>query len=192
MASSLSLKELIKQDIIQYIKFSADFSEENFSKLRMLSAFLTPSIMCCFIYRLAHWFYQRGFQLIARLITRLNYLIHKADISPAAEIGPGLYIPHTPGIAFYGHAGKNLTLYALALVVTKSIHVERHHDVNDAPLIGNNVILGAYSVVKGALVIGDNSTVGPNCYLMESIPANTTLHHTEKINIIIPAAKKVV
>ncbi|AFI84264.1 serine O-acetyltransferase [Methylophaga nitratireducenticrescens] len=190
MTTSLPLKALIKQDIVQYIKFSADFSGESYSKLRMLSALLTPSVMCSSFYRLAHWFYRRKLLMIARLISRINFLIHKADISPASEIGPGLYIPHTPGVAFYGHAGRHLTLYARAIVVTESIHIERHHQVNDAPEIGNNVIVGAYAVVKGKLTIGDNSTVGPNCYLNESIPANTTLYNAEKINIILADVQK--
>ncbi|WP_430010162.1 serine O-acetyltransferase [Methylophaga lonarensis] len=186
MTDTLSLRALIRADIVQYIKFSADFSGEHYSKLRMLSSFLTPPVLCSFMHRIAHWLHQRRMGWLARRVSDLNFLIHRADITPAAEIGPGLYIPHTPGIVFYGHAGRNLTLYARAIVVSEACPADKNHQVTHAPILGDDVIVGAYAIVRGDLTVGSQSTIGPNCLLNKSIVDNTTLYHVEKINIVNP------
>lgn len=187
MSSTVGFRGLLSADIIQYIKFSADFSSEHYSRLRMLSSFFTPPILCSFMYRVAHWLHQHQMGWLARRVSWLNFVIHRADISPAAVIGPGLYIPHTAGIVFYGHAGRNLTLYARAIVSSEDSPADKDKQIRSAPIIGDEVIVGAYAVVRGDLNIGNNSTIGPNCLLNKSIIDNTTLYHVEKINIVNPS-----
>ena len=107
-----SLTELIHADIMQYYHFSSDFSRGNMTLLKRLSIFLTPPLLCVTLYRLAHLCHKRRWFRTAQFLTLVNFLLHKAYISPESEIAGGLYIPHTVGVSFCGSAGKNLTLYA--------------------------------------------------------------------------------
>lgn len=174
----------VKQDIFQYIKYSADFSGEHYSVLRMLSTFFTPTIMCSTMHRVAHWLHKRKLTFLAKFISRVNFVIHRADISYAAEIGPGLYIPHTVGVVFYGHAGNNLTLYANAQVTSGDISADMTMDHNQVPVFGHEVIVGAYSVVRGALVLGDACFIGAHCLVSDSAEAFTTFFHTERAQVV--------
>ncbi len=175
---------LIQQDVLQYIKFSSDFSGGNVSKLKQVSSFFTPSMLCCFLYRSAHLFFEWRLPVVARIVTGINYIVHKADISPASEIGGGLYIPHTVGIVFYGCAGEALTLYAVASVASSGVHPKKAVLHSGFPRLGNHVTVGAYAMVLGDIDVGDNCTVGPNCLLNESIPANTTLVSRQRIDVL--------
>ncbi len=171
---------LINQDILQYISFSEAFSGSHVNLGRKISAFFIPALLCCFLFRLAHWFYRRELKTVARLLCRMNYFLHKVDISPSSEIGGGLYIPHTVGIIFNGRAGKNLTLYALAVVGSGSVHPDRRAVKSDCPELGDNVMIGACAVVTGAIEIGSNCKVGANCIVQSSVPDNAILYPGER------------
>lgn len=42
-----------------------------------------------------------------------------------------------------------------------------------APIIGNNVLIGAGAVIIGEIVIGDNSHVGANAVVLSDVPENS-------------------
>ena len=46
---------------------------------------------------------------------------------------------------------------------------------DDAPTIGNNVVIGAGAVIIGGITIGDNVMIGANSVVLESIPSNVTV-----------------
>lgn len=45
--------------------------------------------------------------------------------------------------------------------------------VGDAPIIGDNVLIGAGAVVLGNISIGDNSIIGANAVVTKNIPENS-------------------
>ena len=52
-----------------------------------------------------------------------------------------------------------------------------------APVIGNNVLIGAGAKIIGGIRIGDNVRIGAGCVVMQDIPDNTT---------VIPAAPQLI
>ena len=121
--------------------------------------------------------------MIAQLIASFNYVVHKADISPASTAEGGLYIPHTVGIVFYGKAGKNLTLYGRSLVAPDFLPKARIEDITLWPTLGDNVIVGAYALVIGNVTVGDESVVAPQCVATKSVPERTILVSTGKVRL---------
>src|SRR5262245_25184548 len=105
-----SVWSAIQLDIEQAVRYSSDFSGHDLSFARRLSFMLTPPILCSATYRISHWLYRKGLVLPARFVSWLNFIIHRVDLPCAADIGPGLYIPHTSGVIFRGRAGSHLTL----------------------------------------------------------------------------------
>ena len=43
------------------------------------------------------------------------------------------------------------------------------------PKIGNNVVIGAQSVICGNIKVGDNSKIAANSVILEDVPSNVTM-----------------
>jgi serine O-acetyltransferase len=133
------------------------------------SAFFTPELMALFLYRLAHYLHARGWFRLARLVTFLNYVIHKISIPPHACLGPGAHIPHPAGISFAGTAAANLTMYSLA--VCGPAEADPDARLSDCPELGNHVTLGAHAVVMGPVRVGDNAKIAYSMRVTRDVPA---------------------
>jgi serine acetyltransferase len=92
-------------------------------------------------------------------IARINAIVRRAVIDPAAEIGPGLYIPHTTGVLFQGAAGANLSLYTFAAVTPRKPMPFSGGGGKFCPRIGNDVSIGTRAVMFGPVLVGDRSHV---------------------------------
>jgi len=123
-------------------------------RLTRLSFLLSPPGLCAALHRLAHWLWQRELRRCARGLAGVNHLLHKAAIHPACRIGAGLYIPHTAGVVFRGHAGRDLTLFARAVVDAGAAHAA-------SPRLGDGVTIGAGAVVLGAVQVGSGAKLAP-------------------------------
>ncbi|MFO0947989.1 MAG: hypothetical protein U1D30_19055 [Planctomycetota bacterium] len=182
-SSPSTLREIyhaIHRDIEQWTKYSSDFSGSHLSWLRRISVFFLPSLQCCLLYRLSHWLHRLGWIGLSRCLWRINYLVHKCDISPGARIGEGLYIPHTVGVIFHGHAGERTTLYARSIVVSTQPHTDKTDVYDDCPLLGDNVTVGVCSVVQGAIHLAHGTFVGANVVLLADSPPNALYLHNNQ------------
>lgn len=166
---------LINQDINQYLNYSSDFLGNDASLLRKISIFFSPCILCNFIFRVSHCLFRSGWKRMAYFFCKINYVFQRTHISPESAIGGGLYIPHTSGIIFNGKAGKNLVLYAGASVSSQEAHVNTNRIYSDSPTLGDNIIVGAYSVVTGGITVGDNTNIGVYALLNETVETNTII-----------------
>ena len=172
----------VNRDIERLVEYAADFSGRRLGPLRRLSFLLMPPIQCALLYRLSHWLHSHGRRGLACQLARVNYVLHKSAISPAARIGPGLYVPHTVGVVFQAHAGDNLTLYAWSKVVPPVI---RHWDgevPGDAPRLGSGVTVGVGTVVVGPITVPDGTHLRACSVLMAPAATNTagaSLHTAE-------------
>jgi serine O-acetyltransferase len=48
------------------------------------------------------------------------------------------------------------------------------YSVDEAPILGNNVDVGAGAIIMGKVTIGDHVKIGPNAVIMMSVPAHST------------------
>jgi serine O-acetyltransferase len=101
------------------------------------------------------------FANIARIATGI-------EIHPGATIGRRFVIDHGVGVVIGETAiiGNDVLIYhGVTLGGVVNAPIKRH------PTIGNNVILGANSIILGDIKIGDNCKVGAGAIVVKDLPA---------------------
>lgn len=88
---------------------------------------------------------------------------------PPHTCGKGLTIWHWGPIIVNPAArlGENCTLYPGVLIGHKTFY--------DAPIIGDNVFIGAGTKIIGPVKIGDNVTIGQNCVIVNDVPTGSII-----------------
>ncbi len=140
-----------------------------------------PGVKAITIQRMAHVLYHQKVPFIPRMMTEHAHSLTGIDIHPGAHLGKGVFIDHGTGVVVGETAmiGDNVRIYqgvtlgavsfpkdACGMLVKGS---KRH------PTIGNNVTIYSGASVLGDIVIGDNSVIGGNVWLTESMPAGTKI-----------------
>lgn len=92
------------------------------------------------------------------------------DISPYADIGPGLFLPHPVDVTIGGgiSIGKNATIYNGVTIV--GIGVEH------LPRLGDNVTVYTGAKIIKPVQIGDNSVIGALSLCNKDVPPNSTMY----------------
>src|SRR5262245_21847173 len=164
----------MQEDIDEFARraYPTGCENENVRLRRRLAVLLVPPVICGLTYRIAHWLHVRGLHRLAGFLSWLNFVVHRADLSPASEIGRGLYMPHTSGVVFRGRAGTHLTLFFRSAAVSASLDMRRDRVDDDCPQFGHHVTLGALSFVKGPVRIGNGVFVGAASVVVRDLPAN--------------------
>jgi serine O-acetyltransferase len=170
-----SWRNLLKADLIHYAREAKAFQGDRPGRLRAVVFLLTPSLMGCALHRLAHAAFRRGWTRSARAIARINAIVHHLEIDPAAEIGPGLYIPHTTGVLFQGAAGANLSLYTFAAITPRKPMPFSGGGGKLCPRIGNDVSIGVKAVVFGPVLVGDRSRIGQFVVVADDVAPDSAL-----------------
>ena len=109
-------------------------------------------------------------RLIGFFLMKFSEYFLGAVIKPEADIGPGLFISHTGIIRVHPKttAGKNLSITVGVILGEKGLGGK------GAPIIGDNVFLGAGAKVLGTLRIGNNARIGANAVVTRDIPVDVT------------------
>jgi serine O-acetyltransferase len=160
----------VAEDIRVFQNMSPENRAAGDSAHERLSAFLSPDVFPVFWYRVAHFCYAKGWSRTAVLVSRLNYFVHKCTITPQSCIGPGCRLPHPAGVVFHGRAGRNLTLYSLAVCVPRGDRMEGPPELG--PKLGDNVAVGGHSVLLGPIEIPGGTKIGHCVRLACDVPAN--------------------
>ena len=133
--------------------------------------FCYPGVWALINYRFAHFFYERGFKLVARAISGLSRIITAVDINPGAQIGSGVFFDHATGLVIGETAiiGDNCLIYQGVTLGGVSLeHGKRH------PTLQNGVVVGAGAKVLGNITIGENSKIGANSVVVKDVAPNCT------------------
>ncbi|MBO5899259.1 MAG: serine acetyltransferase, partial [Lentisphaeria bacterium] len=138
--------------------------------------------------RMAHVLYLEKVPLIPRMMTEYAHTQTGIDIHPGAAIGKGVFIDHGTGVVVGETAriGDNVRIY-------QGVTLGAVHFPKDAcgmlikgnrrhPTIGNNVTIYSGASVLGDITIGDNSVIGGNVWLTESLPEGTKVTATPPEN----------
>lgn len=145
-----------------------------------------PGLVAITSHRIAHELYRLDVPLIPRIMSEYTHSLTGIDIHPGATIGKGFFIDHGTGVVIGEtcYIGNNVKLYQGVTLGAKSFpldehgrpikHVQRHPTVEDGVIVyANSTILG------GDTVIGRNSVVAGNVFLMQSIPPQSLVTRTE-------------
>lgn len=133
-----------------------------------IDALMLPGFWSVALWRVAQSLHARGWRPLSRLAYFTNVVVFGADLAPGATAGPGLVMPHPPGmcIAPGVEFGANCRLMAHVLVGGSG-----RADLPGHPVIGDGVWLLARSSVFGPVTIGDDVLVGTGAVVTEDVPA---------------------
>ena len=169
------IRETMKKDV--EAAYNGDPAAKSFDEI-ILSY---PGVRAVAIQRLAHELYVLQVPLIPRMMTEYAHSETGIDIHPGASLGEGIFIDHGTGVVVGETAviGKNVRIYqgvtlgaanfpknACGMLIKGA---KRH------PTVGNNVTIYSGASVLGDIFIGDNSVIGGNVWLTESLPAGTKI-----------------
>jgi len=138
-----------------------------------------PGFQAISCYRMANYLLKNGVALLPRMITEYAHNTTGVDIHPGATIGESLCIDHGTGIVIGETAviGNHVKIYQGvtlgALSITKRNTAGKRH-----PTIGNNVVIYAQAIILGGKThIGNNSIIGGNVWITESVPDNSKIYY---------------
>lgn len=157
------------EDIFRYLNKSPENQAAGDTWKSRLSAILTPHFMALFLYRIAHYLYLNRWHRAASLVSSINCVSHKVWIPPQSCIGPSCLLPHPAGVTFCGTAGRDLTLYSLAVCCPREPFLDGSTDAG--PRLGDRVTIGAHAVVIGPVNVNDDVKVAFSVRLDSDAPA---------------------
>jgi len=129
------------------------------------------------VYRFGRWRYgirplalRKPFSLLYRMLYKFIQIITGIELPCEAIIGHHFVIDHFGGIIISGHAkfGDNCRIRNGVVVGL------RHTSDPCAPVIGNNVDIGAGAKILGAITVGNNVLIGANAVVLTNVPDNST------------------
>jgi serine O-acetyltransferase len=105
--------------------------------------------------------------LLARVLRRIWKPVAGLNLA-TADIGPGLFVAH----------GYATTLAAERIGANCYVHqgvtIGWDYRSDRAPIVGDDVFIGAGAVVVGAVTIGDGARIGSNAVVLRDVPAGAT------------------
>jgi serine O-acetyltransferase len=140
------------------------------SNLEILTCY--PGLHALWFHRAASALLRRQVPVAPRIVSQVGRFITGIEIHPGATLGPGLFIDHGAGVVIgeTAEVGENVTIYqGVTLGGTGKETGKRH------PTVGNNVVIGAGSLLLGSITVGDNVRVGAGSVVVQNVPSNTTV-----------------
>ncbi len=180
----LSIMPDIRVALIEDVKaaYNGDPAALSYAEVKLAY----PGLVAITSHRIAHELYNLNVPLIPRIMSEYTHSLTGIDIHPGATIGQGFFIDHGTGVVIGEtcHIGNNVKLYQGVTLGAKSFpldehgrpikHIQRHPTVEDQVIVyANSTILG------GDTVIGRESVVAGNVFLMQSIPPRSLVSRTE-------------
>ena len=133
---------------------------------------LYPGVHATMYHQAAHFCYCHKMKFLARTISQWSRFWTGIEIHPGAKIGRRLVIDHGMGIVIGETAviGDDCLLYQGVTLGMTGKHGGKRH-----PTLGNNVMVGAGTIVLGDIHIGDNVKVAAGSVVVHDVPADTTV-----------------
>jgi serine O-acetyltransferase len=131
-----------------------------------------PGLHALGFHRAAQALWRREVPVAPRLVSQIGRLLTGIEIHPGAILGDGLFIDHGAGVVIgeTAEVGNNVTIYqGVTLGGTGKETGKRH------PTVGDNVVIGAGSLLLGSIHVGNNVRVGAGSVVVQNVPSNTTV-----------------
>jgi serine O-acetyltransferase len=140
-----------------------------------------PTIRAIINHRVGHQLLLLGVPLIPRIISEMGHSETGIDIHPGAQIGESFTIDHGTGVVIGSTCiiGNNVKLYQGVTLGAKSFPLDAEGNpikgIPRHPIVEDNVIIYAQATILGRIRIGENSVIGGNVWVTNSLPPNTKL-----------------
>jgi serine O-acetyltransferase len=145
-----------------------------------------PGLHALWFHRLAHALWVRKVPVLPRFISQFSRLVTGIEIHPGATLSDGLFIDHGAGVVIgeTSEVGENVTIYqGVTLGGTGKETGKRH------PTVGNNVVIGAGSLLLGSIKVGDNAKIGAGSVVIHDVPPNSTVVGNPGRTVIVDGTK---
>ncbi|MDI6726955.1 MAG: serine O-acetyltransferase, partial [Smithellaceae bacterium] len=131
--------------------------------------FCYPGLHAIWLYRLANKLWRWNLYFPARLISHLGRFFTGIEIHPGAKIGRRFFIDHGSGVVIgeTSEIADDVLMYQGVVLGGVSLRQEKRH-----PTIGNNVLIGAGTIILGPIYIGDGVRIGAASLVLNDVPAN--------------------
>jgi serine O-acetyltransferase len=131
-----------------------------------------PGLHAVIWHRFAHAAWNRGFKLLARILSNVNRLVTGIEIHPGAVIGDGVFIDHGMGVVIGETAvvGDNVTLYQGVTLGGVSLDPGKRH-----PTVEDDVIIGAGAAVLGPFTVHRGARIGSNAVVLHEVGEGETM-----------------
>jgi serine O-acetyltransferase len=159
----LKTLKLIASDL----RAKAAWNYESEEPKAMLKALATDGTAAMIVYRLMQGSRRHGLVPLELFFNKLNAATG-CIIGRGTEFGPGFVLIHSNGVVING-------------AVRGGSHVLIEHQVTigakdrDAPVLGDDVFIGAGAKVIGSIEIGSGARVGANAVVLSDVPPETTV-----------------
>ncbi|MEV8133628.1 hypothetical protein AB0O54_21115 [Pseudarthrobacter oxydans] len=141
----------------------------------MKLAVTNSSFSAALLYRLSHFTGCKYGEGLGRVLSRLNLVINGIDIDFRARIGPGVLLQHPVGVVIGGDCdlGANVTL--MSGVVLGRRDVVNGPDIGAYPSLGDDVLVGAGTVVLGPVIVGHGVRIGAHSLVLANVESGATV-----------------
>lgn len=181
----MNLLRLIVSDYKKYKKYKGSF---------LTIIFFTQGFWAIFQYRIANFIYRKiKFPLIRQILLLFCLIWQKGieiltgiSIPASVQIGHSFYIGHFGGIILNAKTviGDNCNISQGVTIGVSGLDNKR-----GVPKIGNNVYMGANSVIAGDIFINDNVLIGACSFINKDIEANSVMLGNPAIKISDKSSK---
>lgn len=134
----------------------------------ILKARFTDGSFAMILYRWMQWSQRRRLVPLAMLFNKLNVILNQCIIGRGADFGEQFVLVHCQGVVI--NTG-----------VRGGRHVVIEHQVTigaekgEAPVLGDNVFVGAGAKIIGGVHVGSNAKVGANAVVVDDVPDGATV-----------------
>jgi serine O-acetyltransferase len=167
------LKELLYSDLARQYELEGKSNlRPNFIGFlgRLFHFRFLPNVLC----RASRAALLAGIPVVPKLLTYLNLVLFGLEVTPKCEIGPGIFFAHPVGCTIGAwRIGRNVTVFQGVGLGASPADMGFHQEVRCE--IGNNVTLGPGCKILGPWHIGDNVIVGANSVVIGSVASNKTV-----------------
>ena len=123
------------------------------------------------LHRLSHWLYNNRLKPVSKLVDWTNRFLFGCWCPGSATIGKNCRL---------GYWGGATVIHSNAVIgdnclISQGVTIGRNFGDTKVPVIGNDVYIGAGSVVFGEITIGNNVIIGANSVVNKSVPDNCTV-----------------
>ncbi|MBO0700502.1 MAG: serine O-acetyltransferase [Zavarzinella sp.] len=119
-------------------------------------------------YRLMQWARRWRLVPLEMVFGKINTVCCGCIIGRGADFGPGFVLVHSQGVVING-----------AVRGGRDVKVEHQVTIGaekrQAPVVGDDVFIGAGAKVLGAVTIGDGARVGANAVVVADVPPHSTV-----------------
>ena len=132
----------------------------------------SPGLHAIWGYRIANRLWRMKRRSLARILTNWMRFLTGIEIHPGATIGRRFVIDHGMGVVIGETAvvGDDVLIYHGVTLGGREFTRNKRH-----PTIGNNVMIGAESIVLGNITIGDNVQIGAGSVVTKDVAANSVV-----------------